>query len=922
MSNGLVSIVIPVYNESDNIAVCLGRLDKALSGLRHEILICYDRDEDTTLEAISSMEEIPAAVRLVRNRLGQGPAYAMRSGFAAASGDVIVTTMADMCDPPDVISQMVQKVREERADVVSGSRYMRGGSQSGAPLLKGCLSRLAGLSLYWLAGVGTRDATNNFRAYSRRFLASVEVESRYGFELGLELTVKAHNDGFKVTEVPSTWVDREAGESRFRMWPLIPRYLRWYINALCAPMPSISARLWDSPLTGRLRRLQPYLVVALAVLMWLSIMTFPGNPAAVSLGPSWQMAMAKLFRSDMQAGTGFIFPPGPFGWLLNTLYSGPGRHFNVQYDPDVFWLHIFLEGAMCALFVAAFILVLVRLRGVAARVLFALGIMVFLPLFRDALFLSAVVAVSVLTIERFMRFQSLWLRTGSVASVFVLLAFLALVKFTLFAAVTGSVGAIVLAALWRRRFAFAAASGAGYALVFLGVWSAAGQSIATLGAYLSTSLALSSGYNDTMAIIGPQVEVTLALACISVGLLAALACCLEKPLSVVRVISAAIVTGAFFVAWKSGFVRHDLHSVLFFAYASVAPFMLTRPGSSRGIRSAVVTLIIFIQVAMATNGVFVAGRQAGYVPRSFLRAWRMRVADNLRLIMSPRAAKYALDAELNRLSHKHALPGISAAVGSRTVDVVTFDQGLVFLNGLTWHPRPVFQSYSAYTSELTAINARFFKRPDAPEFVIMGLRTIDGRLATTDDPETLMVLVRDYEAVLVEDDYLLLRRACPSLHASAAGNMPARAAAAGPERETVEIQERFNRRIDVPSIEGPCLVMSISIDYTGAGRFIKFLYKVPPMFMTVYTADGQSRRFRIAPDLVKSPFILNPLITDQRSLLGWYTGNDLVEVVSLLISMEPGGLKYFAPTMLLTFEGRDLLPRTAEGFAAHLETMP
>lgn len=223
----LVSIVVPVYNEGENIQPCLRKLAAALAALPHEILVCYDFDGDTTLPAMQAMADCPAELRLVKNSLGRGVAFALQAGFQAAQGDVIVTTMADLSDPPEVIPAMVRAVRERGADVVSGSRYMRGGSQTGGPLVKRTLSRLAGLGLHWLTGMNTRDPTNNFRAYSARFLRAVPVESQKGFEVALELTAKAHVLGYQVSEVPSSWQDRSAGQSRFRLWAWLPFYLRW-----------------------------------------------------------------------------------------------------------------------------------------------------------------------------------------------------------------------------------------------------------------------------------------------------------------------------------------------------------------------------------------------------------------------------------------------------------------------------------------------------------------------------------------------------------------------------------------------------------------------------------------------------------------------------------------------------------------------
>jgi hypothetical protein len=124
------------------------------------------------------------------------------------------------------------KLASDGADVVAGSRYMRGGHQLGGPLLKRTLSRSAGLSLHWLGGVPVHDATSNFRLYSKRLLNQVTIESTGGFELGIELTVKAHLLGMRLAEVPTTWRDRTAGESRFQLWEWLPRYLKWYSRGM------------------------------------------------------------------------------------------------------------------------------------------------------------------------------------------------------------------------------------------------------------------------------------------------------------------------------------------------------------------------------------------------------------------------------------------------------------------------------------------------------------------------------------------------------------------------------------------------------------------------------------------------------------------------------------------------------------------
>ena len=225
-----LSIIVPVYNEPDNIGPTLRRIAEQVR-TPHEVVVVYDFDADTTVPVVRELEAGLPAVRLHRNDLGRGVLNAMKSGIAASSAPLVLITMADGSDEMDRVDQMVQLGREGAA-VVAGSRYMRGGRQIGGPALKRTLSRAAGLSLHWLGRVATHDATNNFKLYRREFLDSVTIESTGGFELALELTAKATRLRRNVAEVPTTWRDRSAGQSNFKLRAWLPRYLRWYAHAL------------------------------------------------------------------------------------------------------------------------------------------------------------------------------------------------------------------------------------------------------------------------------------------------------------------------------------------------------------------------------------------------------------------------------------------------------------------------------------------------------------------------------------------------------------------------------------------------------------------------------------------------------------------------------------------------------------------
>jgi dolichol-phosphate mannosyltransferase len=146
------------------------------------------------------------------------------------SAPVAVVTMADGSDDARQIDELARLV-ERGVVIAAASRYMPGGQQVGGPALKGMLSRSAGRSLHLLARVGTRDATNSFKAYSVEFVRAVGIDSRTGFEIGLELTAKARRARQPVAEIPTIWLERQAGVSNFKVAKWIPKYLRWYLFA-------------------------------------------------------------------------------------------------------------------------------------------------------------------------------------------------------------------------------------------------------------------------------------------------------------------------------------------------------------------------------------------------------------------------------------------------------------------------------------------------------------------------------------------------------------------------------------------------------------------------------------------------------------------------------------------------------------------
>src|SRR5579884_2768832 len=225
-----LTIVVPVYNEAENFPHFWDRLKSAVR-CDYRAIVVYDFDGDNTVPVVRALIDGGARnLSLAKNSGRRGVVGAICTGFRMVTDGPVLVTMADLSDDLGLVDRMLD-LYQRGFRLVSASRYMPGGKVVGGPFLKRSLSRLAGLSLHWLRGVPTRDATNAFKLYDAGMVNAMRIESSAGFEINLEITVKAFLAGWPITEIPTTWQDRTRGQSRFRLWAWLPRYLRWYCFA-------------------------------------------------------------------------------------------------------------------------------------------------------------------------------------------------------------------------------------------------------------------------------------------------------------------------------------------------------------------------------------------------------------------------------------------------------------------------------------------------------------------------------------------------------------------------------------------------------------------------------------------------------------------------------------------------------------------
>lgn len=229
MTTPRATIVVPAFNERENIGHFLKRIEEAVN-LPVEIFIVVDSIDDSTLIGVQEYQNASTKIKTLVSELPKGPANAIKFGISQANAAVIVVTMADGSDDPQAIDDLVRLV-ERGCAIAAASRYMPGGQQIGGPRIKRLLSKNASRILRIALGLGTHDSTNSFKAYSKEFLDAVGIESDRGFELGIELIAKARRRGYIIAEVPTIWIDRSLGKSNFQLRRWLPQYLRWFFYA-------------------------------------------------------------------------------------------------------------------------------------------------------------------------------------------------------------------------------------------------------------------------------------------------------------------------------------------------------------------------------------------------------------------------------------------------------------------------------------------------------------------------------------------------------------------------------------------------------------------------------------------------------------------------------------------------------------------
>ena len=662
------------------------------------------------------------------------------------------------------------------------------------------------------------------------------------------------------------------------------------------PLPHLPHITWQRLHTG--------ILLGLALALGISSLEFPSYAAPGDhLDSGWQQTLGYFLRQRSQAGVDWIFTYGPLGYFATTVY-----------DSELFWWKFAWELIFKLAFSAAAFVIAFRLRPPILGVVFLLLLVLFLPEDAASLFDPGPGPPEKIATRTDAFHVMLILLLGSLPTVVqrpplvylvvapTLLAILSLVKFTLLvlsllAVLTITVQTWKFGPRWRAILALAA-----YLLSFALVWCLVGQTLSNIPAFLRGSLELVAGYNEAMS--WPQHPGLKPIAILYLGMILATLGTYGRRLvrSPSDAAVACLILATGFMVWKHTFIRHGLEPVIFFNVALLMPFVLVialriqTPGQHSGIRTVCVTLAVLLAV-LGQWILFVENENVTENdPRNLLQASYRRLRGTTSQVFTPRTLRAGLEARKVANEKLQHLPGVQTRVGESTIDMISCWPGLLFANGLHYQPRPVFQSYTAYTPYLLEKNAGFFRGNEAPQFVLLKFAPIDSRLPLSEDGPAMLEIFRRYRPVLKEKDYLLLGK----------DSRPVRSL---PGTVVLDQAVTFDDKIDLTRFPGRYLTLSLQIEFSLQGVLQNAVNTLTPILIELKLEGVKSPRlFRLIPGMTRTEFLLSPMLTSTADVVDFYQGDRGNQVQEIrVLAPEPGRVNYKS-TIHLTLRAYDQLP--------------
>jgi hypothetical protein len=389
-----------------------------------------------------------------------------------------------------------------------------------------------------------------------------------------------------------------------------------------------------------------------------------------------------------------------------------------------------------------------------------------------------------------------------------------------------SLATIILGSAWiyfkrYRRLAFI--SLATWASVFIISGIALTKSVQTLASFVVGSYQIAIGFGPAMATAGPLWESYIAIIAAGGLTLYFLHEMAVRKFSAVTILS----LGFLFLSFKEGFVRHDLgHAIIFFGAWALFFGVAQMREQNRFIRKGCIMLFVLLLVseslAFYINSPGTFGPGGMYVPANF--------TETIELMSNPSVSSRMFYSSLPYVRSQYPLSNSTIdALTNHTVDIFPWDVAMAVAYGMDWDPRPVFQSYQAYTPYLDNLNSRHFLDSNAPEFVLYELTSIDGRYPLFDEPSTLRALICNYQATGFDGGFMILKRVGDHC---------------GSPTVVQDVDTTFGDTIPVPSNYSGYMFAQVHLQYNLIGTIRSLVYKAPPVYVELGFVDGSTGTYR------------------------------------------------------------------------------
>jgi len=563
------------------------------------------------------------------------------------------------------------------------------------------------------------------------------------------------------------------------------------------------------------------------LLSFLSVVSVfvPFSPSmpGVGLDPSWVFGMNQAMQQGLTVGSDIIFTFGPYA----SIYT---RQYQLATDALMIGggIYIAIIYCVCLVLIAgmqrwAWIFIF---SGLLASVMYSPDSILFTVPLMVGLAVNKCVIPSGSDAGEKIKYFLIFL-------IFSVFGFLPLIKGSLLL-LCGATAFLSAFYLWlSKRTAMAVLCMVSPVISLPLFWVVSGQPIFGLPSYFVGMVPIISGYTEAMSVLGDVKEI-FAFLVSSCSLLLFVFFGLKK-----NIINALFVSCLYllflFIAFKAGFVRHDAH-------AKIASTSLLLAAFSMPLILGRWQAALVITIALASwsyidrhYGAGTPGQIAGNIEKVYRSTWsglKLRASSELEI-------RYASKLEIIR--GKDNFPKLAGRV-----DIYSYNQSNLIASGNQWSPRPIFQSYSVYMPSLAELNKEFISGNSAPENIIFKVEPIDKRLPSIEDGASWPALLNYYHPFKFENDFLYLKK-----HES--------------KRLSNNLQfvrsEKHNltERVELPSSKDP-LFAYIEVKKNFLGSFINILFKPSQLYIDVTLKDGAKHRYRIVSGMVKSGFLISPLI--------------------------------------------------------------